>query len=64
MEKKRRARINNYLNDLKALLLDAMKKDVSSTRIKIIIQKILPFTFHFSPSVTPSWKRRTFWTSR
>ncbi|XP_019556809.3 transcription factor HES-4 [Aedes albopictus] len=27
MEKKRRARINNYLNDLKALLLDAMKKD-------------------------------------
>ncbi|XP_058463437.1 protein deadpan [Malaya genurostris] len=27
MEKKRRARINNYLNDLKALLLEAMKKD-------------------------------------
>ncbi|KFB37682.1 AGAP012346-PA-like protein [Anopheles sinensis] len=27
MEKKRRARINNYLNDLKSLLLDAMKKD-------------------------------------
>uniref|UniRef100_A0A182RKT5 BHLH domain-containing protein n=1 Tax=Anopheles funestus TaxID=62324 RepID=A0A182RKT5_ANOFN len=27
MEKKRRARINNYLNDLKGLLLDAMKKD-------------------------------------
>ncbi|XP_049547547.1 protein deadpan-like [Anopheles darlingi] len=27
MEKKRRARINHYLNDLKGLLLDAMKKD-------------------------------------
>lgn len=29
MEKRRRARINNCLNDLKALILDAMKKDVS-----------------------------------
>lgn len=29
MEKRRRARINNCLNDLKTLILDAMKKDVS-----------------------------------
>lgn len=30
MEKRRRARINNCLNELKTLILDAMKKDVSS----------------------------------
>lgn len=30
MEKRRRARINNCLNDLKTLILDAMKKDVSN----------------------------------
>lgn len=30
MEKRRRARINNCLNELKALILDAMKKDVST----------------------------------
>lgn len=29
MEKRRRARINNCLNELKTLILDAMKKDVS-----------------------------------
>lgn len=29
MEKKRRARINNCLNQLKTLILDATKKDVS-----------------------------------
>lgn len=29
MEKKRRARINHCLNELKTLILDAMKKDVS-----------------------------------
>lgn len=29
MEKKRRARINNCLNELKDLLMDAMDKDVS-----------------------------------
>ncbi|CAG0892003.1 unnamed protein product [Darwinula stevensoni] len=29
MEKRRRARINNCLNELKALILDSMKKDVS-----------------------------------
>jgi hypothetical protein len=29
MEKRRRARINNSLNELKTLILDAMKKDVS-----------------------------------
>lgn len=37
MEKRRRARINNCLNELKALILDATKKDVSfpSTTIPI-----------------------------
>lgn len=30
MEKRRRARINNCLNELKTLILDAMKKDVSN----------------------------------
>lgn len=29
MEKKRRARINHCLNELKTLILEAMKKDVS-----------------------------------
>ena len=29
MEKKRRERINNSLNELKSLILGAMKKDVS-----------------------------------
>lgn len=30
MEKRRRARINSSLNDLKTLVLESMKKDVSS----------------------------------
>ena len=30
MEKKRRARINNSLGQLKSLVLEAMKKDVSN----------------------------------
>lgn len=37
MEKKRRARINHCLNELKTLILEAMKKDVSilfKTQIK------------------------------
>jgi hypothetical protein len=33
MEKRRRARINHCLNELKALILDAMKKDVSYSPI-------------------------------
>lgn len=33
MEKKRRARINNCLNELKNLLLEAMRKDVSHMRL-------------------------------
>uniref|UniRef100_A0A1B0F054 Uncharacterized protein n=1 Tax=Phlebotomus papatasi TaxID=29031 RepID=A0A1B0F054_PHLPP len=36
MEKKRRARINHCLNELKTLILEAMKKDVS----RITIAKI------------------------
>lgn len=34
MEKKRRARINNCLNELKTLILDATKKDVCIERKK------------------------------
>jgi len=37
MEKRRRARINNSLNDLKTLVLESMKKDVS-----------IPFTLTYS----------------
>lgn len=36
MEKRRRARINNCLNDLKTLILDAMKKDVSIFTLLIV----------------------------
>lgn len=36
MEKRRRARINNCLNQLKTLILDAMKKDVSLCLILLI----------------------------
>ncbi len=39
MEKRRRARINHSLNELKTLILDAMKKDVSFLEI------ILPISF-------------------
>lgn len=31
MEKRRRARINHCLNELKSLILEAMKKDVSNS---------------------------------
>lgn len=39
MEKKRRARINHCLNELKTLILDALKKDVSvnSRHIRILV---------------------------
>lgn len=33
MEKRRRARINHCLNELKSLILEAMKKDVSISSI-------------------------------
>lgn len=41
MEKKRRARINHCLNELKTLILEAMKKDVS---FYFIIAKDLKLT--------------------
>lgn len=41
MEKRRRARINHCLNELKSLILEAMKKDVS-----ILYKKTLQFLFH------------------
>lgn len=37
MEKRRRARINNSLNDLKTLVLESMKKDVSIPYIPLIL---------------------------
>lgn len=40
MEKKRRARINNCLNELKALILDAMKKDVSISEENIYFNNL------------------------
>lgn len=36
MEKKRRARINHCLNELKTLILEAMKKDVSDFNFSYI----------------------------
>lgn len=44
MEKRRRARINNCLNELKTLILDAMKKDVSTY---ILILFIIAIKLHF-----------------
>ena len=37
MERKRRARINESLNELKSLVLTGMKKDVSTTMLNAII---------------------------
>lgn len=39
MEKKRRARINHCLNELKTLILEAMKKDVSFYKTKKNLKK-------------------------
>lgn len=43
MEKRRRARINSSLNELKVLILDAMKKDVS-TQLQHNIVPLSSFT--------------------
>lgn len=43
MEKRRRARINESLGQLKTLILDALKKDVSKTRILMTFLKVLVF---------------------
>lgn len=45
MEKKRRARINHCLNELKTLILEAMKKDVSKPflSLKLLSCKIEKF---------------------
>jgi hypothetical protein len=48
MEKRRRARINHCLNELKALILDAMKKDVSYNCHALVFQHSL--LFPISPS--------------
>ena len=44
MEKRRRARINNCLNELKTLILDAMKKDVS-TAYMLILSSVFTYSF-------------------
>lgn len=41
MEKRRRARINNCLNELKTLILDATKKDVSHQFIHLCYVQLL-----------------------
>lgn len=48
MEKRRRARINNCLNDLKTLILDAMKKDVSNNDFQRVTRNFVP---NFSISI-------------
>lgn len=52
MEKRRRARINNCLNELKTLILDATKKDVSS--YKELPPTSLPLPFNFTLPTAPS----------
>lgn len=44
MEKRRRARINHCLNEIKTLILEAMNKDVSQ---KVIHQLEIPSKKHF-----------------
>lgn len=39
MEKRRRARINSSLNDLKTLVLESMKKDVSILLLSFILYR-------------------------
>lgn len=53
MEKRRRARINNCLNELKTLILDAMKKDVS----------IFYFLFEFFPPIFSPKSPKSFFSS-
>lgn len=57
MEKRRRARINNCLNELKALILDATKKDVSFTHHAAVGDMTIPHRLlligsptHFAPN--------------
>lgn len=74
LEKKRRARINESLNRLKALILPLTGKDVSSfhrinTLFWIVCMKCscvlrlfltLP-VFHFRIAVTLNWRKLIFW---
>lgn len=48
MEKRRRARINNCLNELKSLILDAMKKDVSIYLLRQILHHTRVYFFFIS----------------
>lgn len=56
MEKRRRARINNCLNDLKTLILDAMKKDVSVLTCLTSNFQLVSFLFPRLPTVKASPK--------
>lgn len=63
MEKRRRARINNCLNELKALILDAMKKDVSSTIYVIILTVLIAIQLSLQlkkPGVRSAFEPTTF----
>lgn len=72
MEKKRRARINHCLNELKTLILEAMKKDVSVPNLFLLltqqpkakkIAKYLAISIHlllyFVVSARPSFEETT-----
>lgn len=61
MEKRRRARINNCLNDLKTLILDAMKKDVSNNDFQRVTRNFFQISRSsisslFSKRVTTNFK--------
>lgn len=77
MEKRRRARINESLGQLKTLILDALKKDVSThlaSRLLLDLKKdpvkhrgselVILTMCVFRPlraQDTPNWRRRTSW---
>lgn len=53
MEKKRRARINHCLNELKTLILEAMKKDVS-WNLFLLVEIPRSTSIHVSETLSPS----------
>jgi len=55
MEKRRRERINKSLNELKAILLAAMRKDQSTCHSKLEKADILEMTVRFMKSIQHRW---------
>lgn len=53
MEKRRRARINESLSQLKTLILDALKKDVSGEMLLLFLLLRKQTTFSATKSETP-----------